>query len=168
MDRAAGIAELCAVNWQTRVEVNGKEVATHTGGYDGFTCDITEALRGSGPQDLVVRAWNPVEGGQPHGKQSLTPEGIFYTSTTGIWQTVWIEPVATSHIAELRMAPDVDRSQLRLTVDVGGAVAGEVVEAVALASGKSIARASGRPGETLVLSIPRRSFGGRHRPSFTT
>jgi len=143
-----------AVNWEARIEVNGKLVGTHTGGYDGFTCDISEALRPAGPQELVVRAWNPVEGGQPHGKQSLRPEGITYTPTTGIWQTVWIEPVAASQIEDLRMVPDVDRSQLKLTVDVRGAARGLVVEAVAFATGEPVGHASGRPGETLVLSIP--------------
>jgi hypothetical protein len=143
-----------AVNWETRVAVNGKEVGTHSGGYDGFTCDITEALRPSGPQDVVVRAWNPVEGGQPHGKQSLTPDGIFYTPTSGIWQTVWMEPAAASHVEELRIVPDVDRSRLQLTVNVRGAVEGQAVEAVALASGKPVAWASGRPGEAFALSIP--------------
>ena len=76
-----------------------------------------------------------MEGGQPHGKQSLTPDGIFYTPTTGIWQTVWLEPVAASHIEELRMVPDVDHNALQLTANVRGPLQGQTVEAVALASG---------------------------------
>jgi hypothetical protein len=143
-----------AVNWQSHVLVNGKEIGTHTGGYDGFSYDVTEAMTPSGPQQLVVWAWNPVEGGQPHGKQSLTPDGIFYTPTTGIWQTVWMEPVARSHVEELRIVPDVDRSQLQLTVSVCGAVEGQEVKAVALAEGWEVGRASGKPGRTLVLPIP--------------
>ena len=143
-----------AVNWAARSKSTGKRLRAHTGGYDGFTCDITDALRSSGPQDLVVYAWNPVEGGQPHGKQSLTPAGITYTPTTGIWQTVWIEPVAASHIDELEIVPDVDRGQLRLSVNVSGASAGQAIEAIASDAGKEVARVSGRPGETLLLSIP--------------
>jgi hypothetical protein len=144
-----------AVNWQSRVTVNGKLVAAHTGGYDEFTCDITDALRAAGPQDLIVWAWNPVEGGQPHGKQSLRPAGITYTPTTGIWQTVWLEPVPASHIAALRIVPDVDHERLELTVAVDSPRDGESIEAVASAAGKEVARAAGKPNAKFFLAIPR-------------
>jgi beta-galactosidase/beta-glucuronidase len=143
-----------AVNWETHVFLNGIEVGAHTGGYDGFSCDITESLKGGGPQELVVSAWNPIEGGQPHGKQALKPDGIFYTPTTGIWQTVWLEPVGQSYIDDLRLMPDVDHSQLKLTVNVKGAVEGQTVEAVALADGKEVGRTSGKPGEALTIAVP--------------
>src|SRR5439155_2592134 len=78
-----------AVNWECAVLVNGKKLATHQGGYDPFSVDVTDALVEKGPQELIVTAHNPVDGGtQPRGKQVRKPGGLFYTASTGIWQTV--------------------------------------------------------------------------------
>src|SRR5581483_4343202 len=107
-----------AVDYDTTVYVNGVEVAHHLGGYDAFTADITGALRGTGPQEIVVGVYDPTDaGGQPSGKQRNNPGGIFYTATSGIWQTVWLEPVAPAHVDSLDMTPDLSASALRLTVD---------------------------------------------------
>lgn len=144
-----------AVNWETHVWVNGKELGTHSGGYDGFSFDITETVTAAGPQELLVSAWNPIQGGQPRGKQALKPAGIFYTPTTGIWQTVWLEPVPQAHIENLNLVPDVDHSQLKLTVSaMGGQPAGNV-DVVVLDSGKVVARAAGKAGSVLSISIPK-------------
>lgn len=98
-----------AVDWETRVFVNGKEVGSHRGGYDGFSFDITKALKDSGEQEIVVAVWDPTDAGpQPRGKQVRKPEGIWYTPTSGIWQTVWLEPVDPVHVESLRIVPDVD------------------------------------------------------------
>jgi hypothetical protein len=106
-----------AVDWQTTVYLNGREVGTHKGGYDRFTVDVTDALTASGPQELVVGVFDPTDrGGQPLGKQRLSPGGIFYTPVSGIWQTVWMEPVSRAHIDRLDMTPDVADRALRLTV----------------------------------------------------
>jgi hypothetical protein len=78
-----------AVNWECHVRFNGRNAGSHTGGYDGFTLDVSEFVHTSGKQEITVCAWGPIEGGQPRGKQALKPQGIFYTPTTGIWQTVW-------------------------------------------------------------------------------
>lgn len=142
-----------AVDWETHVWVNGIAVGAHTGGFDGFSCDLTDSLRPSGPQDLVVSAWNPVEGGQPHGKQSLHADGIFYTPTTGIWQTVWLEPVSASHIRGLRMIPDIDHDQLKCTFDIAYPDDDQTIEAVASAEGAQVARGTCKPGEALTLNI---------------
>ena len=81
-----------AVDWRTTVWVNGKEVGEHTGGYDPFSFDITDALEGSGDQQLLVAVDDPTNRGwQPRGKQVLDPEGIWYTAVSGIWQSVWLE-----------------------------------------------------------------------------
>jgi beta-galactosidase/beta-glucuronidase len=81
----------------TVVTLNGRVVGEHQGGYDPFTFDVTDALSASGTQDLIVQVIDPTGQGnypyQPRGKQSLPPGGIFYTSTSGIWQTVWLETV---------------------------------------------------------------------------
>ena len=147
-----------AVDWETTVLVNGKPLGVHRGGYDGFSFDITDALTPGGPQELLVSVWDPTEGGQPHGKQARKPEGIFYTPTTGIWQTVWLGPVPPAHIEKLRLVPDVDGSQLALTVDVVDVPvvdAGLGIEAVVMDAGQEVARAAGKPGELIKIPIPR-------------
>ena len=86
-----------AVDWEATVWLNGKELGQHRGGYDGFTFDITDALTPDATQQLVVAVWNPIDTGtQPRGKQVSHPGGIMYTPSTGIWQTVWLEPVPAS------------------------------------------------------------------------
>jgi hypothetical protein len=112
-----------AVDWDATVWINGKEVGNHKGGYDPFTLDITDALKQGGEQEIVVSVWDPTNTGtQPRGKQVLKPGGIMYTAVTGIWQTVWLEPVSTIYIKSLRMEPDIDTSVLRLNVELGGEI----------------------------------------------
>ena len=142
-----------AVDWETTVLVNNKQVGTHRGGYDDFTFDITDALTTAGPQELVVSAWNPIEGGQPGGKQARRPEGIFYTPTTGIWQTVWLEPVPLSSIAAVQIVPDVDNDRLMLRADVAGPTKGTQVQVVATGSGGAIAHGMGAPGQPIIIPI---------------
>ncbi|HRS41575.1 MAG TPA: beta-galactosidase, partial [Dysgonamonadaceae bacterium] len=101
-----------AVDWKTEVWVNDILVGTHTGGYTPFTFDITPALK-SGQNKLTVKVWDPTNDGyQPRGKQVNKPEGIWYTSVTGIWQTVWLEPVPKQYIENLRITPDIDKNTL--------------------------------------------------------
>ncbi len=111
-----------AVDYEAQVFVNGKSVGTHTGGYEAFSYDITPFLKASGPQELIVRVFDPTENaGQPRGKQTTKPEGIMYTPTTGIWQTVWMEPVAPTAIESLHMVPDIDSKLVRFTVNASNA-----------------------------------------------
>ncbi len=143
-----------AVDWEAAVYVNGKRVGDHRGGYDAFTFDITDALAGSGKQELIVGVFDPTnDGNQPRGKQVKKPRGIWYTAVTGIWQTVWLEPVPETHITRLVLTPDVDKTCLRLTVQAGGDAAGLTVEAVATDVGKQVATASGKAGPELALPI---------------
>ncbi|MDZ7374309.1 MAG: PA14 domain-containing protein [candidate division KSB1 bacterium] len=144
-----------AVDWEAEVFVNGNRVGEHRGGYDRFSLDITTALRTTREQELVVAVWDPTNaGGQPVGKQTLNPGGIWYTPTSGIWQTVWLEPVPESYIESLQLTPDVDRSSLIIRTRIGGGREGLTLEAVASAKGRVVARQSGPAGEALVLSIP--------------
>ncbi|HEY3966219.1 MAG TPA: glycoside hydrolase family 2 TIM barrel-domain containing protein [Planctomycetaceae bacterium] len=114
-----------AVDWETTVWVNGKQVGTHRGGYDPFTFDVTDALAKSGQQELVVRVWDPTtRGQQPVGKQHDRPEGIWYTPTTGIWQTVWLEPVPQAYISSLKIVPHVDTNSVSIVVHAGGRLNG--------------------------------------------
>ncbi|HEX2982524.1 MAG TPA: beta galactosidase jelly roll domain-containing protein, partial [Ignavibacteriales bacterium] len=97
-----------AVDFEAEVYVNGKLAGTHKGGYDNFSFDITSLLKKNGSQEIVVAVWDPTEKGtQSHGKQTLNPRVIEYTAVTGIWQTVWIEPVPAARIASLKLTPDI-------------------------------------------------------------
>jgi beta-galactosidase/beta-glucuronidase len=143
-----------AVNWDTTVSINGQVVGSHQGGYDAFDFDITSYLKAAGPQEVVLSVWNPVEGGQPRGKQSLKPGGIFYTPTTGIWQTVWLEPVSKSHIADLKMVTDIDKGVLDLTVNGGEAGQAGQVDVVVSADGNKVGTATGTLGTSFSIPIP--------------
>ncbi len=138
-----------AVDWETKVSLNGKELGVHRGGYDAFSFDITAALKKEGAQEITLEVFDPTDlGGQARGKQKLKPGSIMYTPTTGIWQTVWLEPVAETHIESLRIVPDVDGGCLRLTACGAG-----TVEVVASDGGKAVAQASGEAGSELKLPI---------------
>ena len=101
------------VDWETTVWINDKEVGHHRGGYDAFGFDITDALLGKGDQQIVVAVWDPTDSGyQPRGKQVKEPGGIWYTSVTGIWQTVWIEPVPEIYIESLKIVTDIDEKKV--------------------------------------------------------
>jgi beta-galactosidase/beta-glucuronidase len=97
-----------AVDWKCDVWVNGTKVGSHTGGYSPFTMDITNALWEKGNR-IKVRVWDPTDQGeQPCGKQHVKPHGIWYTPVTGIWQTVWLEPVNNNYIVDLKTVSDID------------------------------------------------------------
>ena len=97
------------VDWETTVWINGKRMGTHRGGYDAFFFDITDALHDKGDQKIVISVWDPTDDGwQPRGKQVNRPRSIWYTSVTGIWQTVWMEPVPEPHIIRYIVTPDID------------------------------------------------------------
>jgi len=143
-----------AVDWHATVLVNGRTIGEHKGGYTPFTFDITEALRPSGPQELMVGVWDPTDTWtQPRGKQTLNPQGIWYTAVTGIWQTVWLEPVPATAIRHLMPVPDVDRSRLRLTVEIDGDAKGVTVRAEAIDGGKTVAATQGKPDEPLAIAL---------------
>jgi beta-galactosidase/beta-glucuronidase len=104
-----------AVDWESTVFVNGKKVGEHQGGYDGFTFDITDALNPKGENEIVVSVWDPTDiGPQPRGKQVSKPHGIWYTPTSGIWQTVWLEPVSDVALMNIKVTPDVDSHSVKI------------------------------------------------------
>lgn len=110
-----------AVDWETVVWVNRAQVGLHRGGYLPFTFEVTPFLR-PGDNDLVVAVWDPTDTHwQQRGKQSLSPKSIWYTAVSGIWQTVWLEPVPQAYIAGLKITPDVDAGEVRVRVRPGGA-----------------------------------------------
>lgn len=106
-----------AVDWRCVVFVNGHNVGQHDGGSDPFTFDITEYLKESGEQELQVAVWDPSNrGGQPVGKQTTNPGSIWYTSCSGIWQTVWLEPVNPCYIERYELVPDAESGTIKVKV----------------------------------------------------
>jgi beta-galactosidase/beta-glucuronidase len=142
-----------AVDWKAEVWVNGAAAGEHTGGFYPFSMDITSLLREE-VNELVVAVWDPTDAyGQERGKQVLKPGGIFYTAVSGIWQTVWLEPVPSSYISAFRLTPDIDREELRLQVTLGGESGGFTVEAAAFEDGHEIAAVRGSAGSELRLKV---------------
>jgi beta-galactosidase/beta-glucuronidase len=145
-----------AVDWRATVIVNGHIMGTHEGGYVPFSLDITDALRtATDTQSLTVQVWDPTDsGGQPRGKQTLHPEGIYYTAVSGIWQTVWLEPVPAAWIKSLEIVPDVDAGTLKLVVHTVGTTSRDSVTVTARAGAEAVGRAAGVAGDTIAVRIP--------------
>lgn len=140
-----------AVDHEAKVWVNGKLVAEHSGGYTAFSADITDALK-RGEQEIVVAVTDTTGPHQPKGKQSRNPSGIFYTPSSGIWQTVWMEPVPDKGIDEIKTTPDLATSSLAVTVRSAG---NATVTAVAKdARGRQVGTVTGPANSNLTLPVP--------------
>lgn len=143
-----------AVDWKTDVWVNDVKVGSHTGGFTPFSFDITEALQGKN-NTLMVKVWDPTDKGyQPRGKQVSRPEGIWYTPVTGIWQTVWLEPVSESYIQDLRITPDIDNSLLSLKALVKDATSKDLVEVKVFDGQQLVAQGKSINGECVQVAMP--------------
>ena len=140
-----------AVDWKAEVYVDGAFVGEHTGGYAPFSFDVTDMLAKGKKHSLKVKVTDRTDKWfQPRGKQVSQPEGIWYTAVTGIWQTVWMEPVPASHIDSYYAVADIDEGTLAVTVDAA-LEDGDVVEVVLLADGAPVAKAEGRE---VTLAVP--------------
>ena len=145
-----------AVDWQADVFVDDVLIGSHVGGYTPFSLNATPYLSAkSATHKLVVRVWDPSDKGyQPRGKQVSNPEGIWYTPVTGIWQTVWLEPVNASHITAIKAIPDVDKQVMHVTVSTcSPSLASDIVEVELLDKGQVIASAKGVQGKELRLAV---------------
>jgi len=132
-----------AVDWETEVWVNGVRVGAHRGGYDPFYFDITTALKKGAEQELLVAVWDPTDSGtQPRGKQVLKPGGIFYTPSTGIWGTVWLEPVSATFIQDLKIVADADEGSLILSAFTSEASTRDRIDVKVLDGEDMVAQAS--------------------------
>ncbi len=129
-----------AVDWRSEIYINGSKVGMHEGGYDPFTIDITGALKKGSKQSLSIRVWDPTnDGPQPHGKQVVKPEGIWYTPVTGIWQTVWLETVPDTYIAYTKQTPDLDNKTLKVNTSVQNLQSGDEINVSAWKGNEKIA-----------------------------
>ena len=143
-----------AVDWETTVWINGHELGTHLGGYDPFTFDITDFIKKRGSHEIVLSVWDPVnEGFQPRGKQVKEPGGIWYTSVTGIWRTVWLEPVNQKYIQSFKVFPDIETQEVHISVFCADKTLGYQIEIEVREKGARKGVAKGITGEEISISI---------------
>jgi len=144
-----------AVDWKADVWVNDVKVGSHVGGYTPFSFDITPWLSKTGSQKLVVRVWDPTDKGyQPRGKQVADPRGIWYTAVTGIWQTVWLEPVSPAHVKSLRITPNIDGGNLTVSGQTAGSRPGDLLEVKVYDQGVLKGTARAAAGEEVLVAVP--------------
>lgn len=154
-----------ASDWKTVVWVNGVKVGEHTGGYDPFTFEITDAVKGGREARIAVSVWDPTDAHwQPRGKQAKRPGGILYTPVSGIWQTVWLEPVPQAFIESVRLTPNVDRGELAVRASAPGAPPGAYLEAVALNKGQAFSTARVDLAKGGAVPVPNPTLWSPDRP----
>ncbi|MDR1631037.1 MAG: glycoside hydrolase family 2 [Oscillospiraceae bacterium] len=150
-----------AVDWQCEVFLNGISVGGHTGGYCAFSFDITAFLL-KGENELKIKVYDPTDKGhQQRGKQSMQSHGFWYTSTSGIWQTVWLEAAGDLFIKDLRLTPDTDRSALKIKTMLSKET-GCRIEAAVLDGGEELVRQTVEAED--VLTLPRFAFWSPEEP----
>lgn len=145
-----------AVDWDASVRLNGTEVVTHQGGYDGFSVDITDQLAETDAQELVVRVADPNDSGtQPHGKQAVVPDsGNSFSSVSGIWQSVWLEPVPALSLQDVVFDGDPATGVVNVAPELSGAGAGTVVRAIVREDGVEVARGEAEDGAAFDVTLP--------------
>lgn len=144
-----------AVDWKADIWINDIKVGSHTGGYEPFSFDISPFLNSGKTQELTVRVWDPTnDGPQPRGKQVKDPEGIWYTPVTGIWQTVWLEPVNKKSIQQLKFTPDIDKNILEFSVDTENTAYGDLVEVIVYDEGEEVTKVRASADQDFEILIP--------------
>jgi beta-galactosidase/beta-glucuronidase len=144
-----------AVDWQADVWVNDIKVGRHTGGYTPFSFDITPCLTKTGSQRILVKVWDPADKGfQPRGKQVSRPGSIWYTSVTGIWQTVWMEAVPEQYITQLKTTPDIDKQHVRVKAIANFNHPNDIAEVTISLQGQKVATGKAVAGAEAEIEIP--------------
>ncbi|MDR1492914.1 MAG: hypothetical protein LBT05_09360 [Planctomycetaceae bacterium] len=148
-----------AADWEAVVQVNGKYIGTHRGGYDSFSFDITDAILWDAEQTLVVKIIDPTEqGSQPRGNQSREKKRGRHTSVTGIWQTVWLEPTPETSIRRVQMTPDFDAKAVKLQVFGENLTESDVIQAELYDGKEFLTRSFGGADGAMMLRIPELRF----------
>lgn len=143
-----------AVDWKADVWVNKVKVGQHTGGFTPFSFDITPALL-NGENELIVKVWDPTDKGpQPRGKQVGKPGSIWYTPVSGIWQTVWLEPVPIRSIVNVKTTPDIDRNKLTVEVMTDHQMLSDKLEVKVLEGKQLVAVGSSVNGIPVEIAMP--------------
>ncbi len=151
-----------AVDWKCRVFINGAAVGEHVGGYCAFTFDITPYLQ-PGENELVVGVYDPTDNGwQQRGKQVIQTHGFWYTATSGIWQTVWLEAVSDCYVESVKLLPDIDKGTLSLKAKLNDAD-GATLKASVTFLGEPVF--SGDISMDAVLAIPNAKLWSPEEPN---
>ena len=152
-----------AVDYSCEVFLNGQPVGSHTGGNVPFSFDVSAAVR-TGANELLVRVEDATEGYQLRGKQKLEPKGIWYTRVSGIWQTVWLERLPATHLADVKIATDAAAGSITVTPIVrtaasepgtAGPPPAATVSVVVREGDRLLAEATTRGGQPVTITIPR-------------
>ncbi len=144
-----------AVDWKADVWINDIKVGSHQGGYAPFSFDITAFLQKDKAQKVVVKVWDPSDlGFQPRGKQVNNPRSIWYTPVTGIWQTVWIEPVESTFISQLKTVPNIDGGNISVQSKTEGSMPSDIIEVKVLENGSVISSGKAAAGQDVLVAIP--------------
>lgn len=144
-----------AVDWKTQVWVNDQHVGEHRGGYTPFSFEISNHVKFREENEIVISVWDPTNRGkQERGKQVLKPFAAFYTAVSGIWQTVWLEPVSRSRIARLFMIPDIKNEKLTLKLTCVNTKSEDTVTAVVRTSDRVISKVECNVDENVRIDIP--------------
>jgi beta-galactosidase/beta-glucuronidase len=156
-----------AVDYVSRLWIDGKFVGEHKGGYDAFQFDVTDFLNAGESHEINMVVWDPSNtGSQTIGKQTLI--GLSkgnYTPTSGIWQSVWMEPVQNVSLKNLKILPDIDNGTVSVGVAIKGWGFNHQFKVQAFDNGKEIASESGTPDKPVILKINNAKLWSPDSPS---
>lgn len=145
-----------AVDYVAHVFVNGEEVGDHQGGYDAFSFDVTERLRATKTQEVVVAVTDPSDGGgQPRGKQSASPKLGSLNQVSGIWQSVWLEPVPDAFLDGVDISQSAADGTVTVKAGLGGSsTSGATLSVTIREADATVVSRTGPAGAALTLKIP--------------
>lgn len=144
-----------ASDWETTVYINGIEIGKHRGGYSPFSFDISPYLDERGVQEIIISVWDPTDQyHQARGKQKINPHGIWYTPVSGIWQSVWIEPVNLSSFESLKCTPDIDNGTINISTKVYNMLPEDSVVATITFNGNQVTKAVFQADQMASIKIP--------------
>ncbi len=154
-----------ASDWETTVYINGKEIGQHRGGYDPFTFDISFYLKEKGMQEMEISVWDPTDQyHQPRGKQSSNPKGIWYTPVSGIWQTIWIEPVNWAAIKDLKITPDIDHQKVHFNFENYNAMPKDSIKLQILDDTQIVSQFSSPAEKNFAIDLPQAKLWSPDHP----
>ncbi|HLP37665.1 glycoside hydrolase family 2 protein [Lacibacter sp.] len=147
-----------AVDWEATVYINGTAVGTHRGGFDAFSFDITDFLNRNGNNEIVVLVYDPgsdegIAVGKQENSRFKEPQRYSYCPNSGIWQTVWLEPVPKLSISDIKLVPDVNNEMLTVLVNPSSFQQKTKIEVKAFDNGKEIASVSGTINQAIYVPV---------------
>jgi len=155
-----------AVDWETKLWVNGHKVGEHKGGSEPFSFNITPFLNKTGQQQLVMSVWDPTDTDlQARGKQVLDPKGIWYTAVSGIWQTVWLEPVSKKAINQFTPTADIDNNRIYFAIAASGLTGKEQLRFIIKNKGRFVKDTSASFKSRISVTIPKPEFWSPNAPN---